>query len=113
VNPAVAGVAGGSVSASAGRTAAAGAGAAAVVAAMAGAGTAAGSGSRTQPVSGTATQACGCSTLGRMQAARRSIGALSLGFLLLLARSPRRHRRAVPAQARRVLRRAERHRRLP
>jgi poly(3-hydroxybutyrate) depolymerase len=120
-NPAVAGVAGAPVSA--GRTAAGspGAGGAAAVTATVGAGggavdatvrasTAAGSGSVMQPVSSTASQGSGCSTLGSRQAAGRSIGALSLGFLLLLARGARRHKHAVPARVRRVLSRAERHR---
>jgi polyhydroxybutyrate depolymerase len=103
-NPAVAGV--GGAPATAGRTAAGaaavaatgGAGGAAAVGAMVGASTAAGSGSMTQTVSSTASHGGGCSTLGGRQAAGRSFGAWSLGLMLLVARSARRRRHAVPAR---------------
>jgi hypothetical protein len=104
-NPAVAGVAGAPVSTSAGAGGAAaiismvGASGAAAVATTVGASTAAGSGSATQPVSGPTIQGCGCNMLGSRQAAGRSVGASSLGFLLLLASGARRHRQAVPARA--------------
>jgi hypothetical protein len=101
-NPAVAGVAGATVTASAGRTAAAdraGTSDATAVATTVDASTAAGSGSVTQPVSSTASGGCGCSTLGSRQAAGRSTGELSLGFLLLLARRAAGTRRRSPAMS--------------